>query len=461
MPCKWISSLSCWKPNSTLPSATSDPTGDARRRLHDAVLDLCRNAPALEQFHQRHATGAGGVAQAACRQNRLLHRRFRAQIGSRRAGAHGDGDAGADEIQSGSGDDFAGLDQLLNGVGGQDHEIEGFSRLHALGGIDATDGLDGDRLRALLLELADQVRQQLLGGHGRNDADGGCHAATPLKVHGAAVKGRTGAAIISVLCDPGGVIGRAGIAAGHDRSTGRHGAKHGHGQRRRGLARHAWFRGAGLCPHPCAGVMRLAATRQPGWTGRPLPAHLQAVGGEAGIPLTSHRGTGPRRSHCVSLAASFLYSGGRAGRGLRAAAESEGTSAPQAEARVAARHAWLPHTINFKAPTALLPGRPVSPATLTRYGCREGEDFSITKFPHVSLQRLPSTTCRARAEARRWLCRQARQARPWYGTTPRRSVHRPGATRIRCGCENLLRAFRFDVPAAAALRQAAGNIGLK
>ena len=29
------------------------------------------------------------------------------------------------------------------------------------------------------------------------------------------------------------------------------------------------------------------------------------------------------------------------------------------------------------------------------------------------------------------------------------------------GCENLLRAFRFDVPAAAALRQAAGNIGLK
>ena len=62
MPGRCISSLSCWKPSSTSPRATSEPTGTPGGACTMRPLDLLGDAPALEQLRQVHAAGPGGVA---------------------------------------------------------------------------------------------------------------------------------------------------------------------------------------------------------------------------------------------------------------------------------------------------------------------------------------------------------------------------------------------------------------
>ena len=151
MPARCISSLSCWKPSSTSPRATSVPTGTPGGGLHEAVLDRVGDAPALEQLEQLHAARAGGVADAARRQHRPLDRILRADVRPRRAGAHRDGHAGVHQVDPAAGEDAAGGDQLVDRVGGQHHDVEGLAGLHAPGRIDAADRLDRDaRARALL-----------------------------------------------------------------------------------------------------------------------------------------------------------------------------------------------------------------------------------------------------------------------------------------------------------------------
>ena len=98
MPSRCISSLRCWKPSSTSPRATSVPTGTPG----GACTMRSRKASAMPQrsnsAQQRHATGPGGVADAARRQQRLAQRGLAADVRPRRAGAHRDGHAGMHQV---------------------------------------------------------------------------------------------------------------------------------------------------------------------------------------------------------------------------------------------------------------------------------------------------------------------------------------------------------------------------
>ncbi|MDT4850864.1 hypothetical protein FQZ97_850290 [compost metagenome] len=95
----------------------------------------------------------------------------------RRAAAHGQRHAGAHHVHGAAGHDLAVGGELSHRVGRKGHDVEGFTGLHALGGVHAAHRfeLDGHARVGLLVEV-DQVGQHLFGGHGRNDADGGRHA---------------------------------------------------------------------------------------------------------------------------------------------------------------------------------------------------------------------------------------------------------------------------------------------
>ena len=73
----------------------------AGRRLHDAIANLVGDAPALEQLLQRHAARAGRIAERGRGEHRSPQRLLGAGLGSRRAGAHRDGDARLDQVDGG------------------------------------------------------------------------------------------------------------------------------------------------------------------------------------------------------------------------------------------------------------------------------------------------------------------------------------------------------------------------
>jgi hypothetical protein len=101
---------------------------------------------------------------------------FRADVGPGRPGAHGDGHAGAHQVHPAAGHDAAAVGHLLDGVGRQRDDVNRLAGRHAPGGIDTADGFDLYLQRCGLPECGDQVGQQLAGGHGGKDLEGGGHA---------------------------------------------------------------------------------------------------------------------------------------------------------------------------------------------------------------------------------------------------------------------------------------------
>ena len=86
--------------------------GNAGRRGDDPVPDLLGDAPALEQPVERDAARAGGDADRARRQHRVLERVLAADLRSRAAGADGDRDARAHQIDLAAGDEVTAGEQL-------------------------------------------------------------------------------------------------------------------------------------------------------------------------------------------------------------------------------------------------------------------------------------------------------------------------------------------------------------
>ena len=155
-PARWISSLSCWKPRATSPRATSEPTGTPGGACTSRPCSSGGDAPALEQLHQRDAARAGGIADGGRGEHGALAAlpRWRRRGAARRPAPRRRRRSRTRSTRLPATHVAAG-DQLVDGVGGEHHEVEGFARLHAPGGIDAADGFDlrPGWPRALLVRL--------------------------------------------------------------------------------------------------------------------------------------------------------------------------------------------------------------------------------------------------------------------------------------------------------------------
>src|SRR5262245_2057186 len=81
----------------------------------DLVLDLIGDAHALEQCGHIDAARPGGIGDRFCRQHRLLDLVAGADVGLRHAGAHRDADPRLGEVDTAARDEFALLDELVDG----------------------------------------------------------------------------------------------------------------------------------------------------------------------------------------------------------------------------------------------------------------------------------------------------------------------------------------------------------
>ena len=142
----------------------------------ESVLQRVSEAPALEQRHQRRAARTGGVADGAGLQDCRAQGRLAAGVGPRRAGPHGDGDAGI-----GDGPDAAGPQPAIgvepgDRVAGQHDGVEDLAAAHPPGGIHAADRFDpGLRSAGPRMGLG-QVGEQMPRGHGGDEGQCGAHA---------------------------------------------------------------------------------------------------------------------------------------------------------------------------------------------------------------------------------------------------------------------------------------------
>ena len=103
------------------------------------------------------------------------------------AGAHGDACAGADEIHAGAGLDFAGLDEILDGLG-RGHDQIGRRALPHLP-RQHRPGQEGHRdlVAARALEHGNEFVQNLAHGGGRDDINvSGMHGASLREQRGEA-----------------------------------------------------------------------------------------------------------------------------------------------------------------------------------------------------------------------------------------------------------------------------------
>ena len=152
---------------------------NAGRRRHDPALDLVGDAPALEQLRELHAARAGRVAERSRGDDRAAQRVFAADVGARSARAHRNRNARPHQVDLAAGNDTAARDELVDRIGGQDHDVERLARLHAFRRVDSADRFDGDiglGLRTIELRELGQYGPRR---HGRDAGDAhGCPALT-------------------------------------------------------------------------------------------------------------------------------------------------------------------------------------------------------------------------------------------------------------------------------------------
>ena len=163
----------------------------AGRRDPALGFDRIGNSEALEHSLEIDAARAGRICDRFGRQQRMLECVGRADVGLRRARAHGDADAGAHEIDTAAGDELALLDEVVDAGARHDHQVGDLAALHPA--HDAGGAGPGRRHLVLgcALELRDQLEIGLLDGIRAQDLEFSCvrHACNHQEAGGAERRG--------------------------------------------------------------------------------------------------------------------------------------------------------------------------------------------------------------------------------------------------------------------------------
>jgi hypothetical protein len=139
-----MSSLSCWKPSSTSPFATSEPTGTPGGAC--TILLLMSSAMPQRSNSLASCTPLGPVEYPSVRASTTAWRSAASLPISGRGAPARTAMATPERTRSTllPANDTATRNELVDRVGGQDHDVERLAGLHAFRRIDSADRFDGD-----------------------------------------------------------------------------------------------------------------------------------------------------------------------------------------------------------------------------------------------------------------------------------------------------------------------------
>ena len=148
----------------------------ARRRLHDALLDLLRRCPSARTAATSvHAARTGGIAEVARRQHGLAHSAAPTTMSGRGAPARTAIATGERTRSTRLPTTRPAAISLSMASLASTTTSNGSPACDALGRIDAADRFDRDFAAAALLKGVGQLGQHLAGGHRRDAGDAWVH----------------------------------------------------------------------------------------------------------------------------------------------------------------------------------------------------------------------------------------------------------------------------------------------